>query len=103
MAKNEQGKPVTQVTQATQSTKDRYRAGVLPYAQMGYWDPDYQPKDTDVLAGSRRDPPQRPTRAHPAPAHLSRAFGDDALRPFAPAVSARSRVLQEQAEAVEAG
>ena len=29
---------------------DRYRAGVLKYAQMGYWGPDYPPKDTDVLA-----------------------------------------------------
>jgi ribulose-bisphosphate carboxylase large chain len=30
--------------------KERYRAGVLKYAQMGYWDSDYVPKDTDVLA-----------------------------------------------------
>jgi hypothetical protein len=28
----------------------RYAAGVLKYAQMGYWDPDYQPSDTDILA-----------------------------------------------------
>jgi ribulose-bisphosphate carboxylase large chain len=35
---------------------DRYRAGVLKYAQMGYWDSDYQPKDTDVLALFRITP-----------------------------------------------
>lgn len=28
---------------------ERYSAGVLKYRQMGYWDADYQPKDTDVL------------------------------------------------------
>ena len=35
---------------APQNVKQRYRAGVLPYAQMGYWDADYVPKDTDLLA-----------------------------------------------------
>src|SRR5690349_10243660 len=25
---------------------ERYKAGVLKYAQMGYWDGDYEPKDT---------------------------------------------------------
>ena len=35
---------------------DRYRAGVLKYAQMGYWDPDYPPKDTDILALFRITP-----------------------------------------------
>ena len=29
---------------------DRYRAGVLTYAKMGYWNDDYEPSDTDVLA-----------------------------------------------------
>jgi hypothetical protein len=24
---------------------DRWSAGVIPYAEMGYWLPDYQPKD----------------------------------------------------------
>ena len=28
----------------------RYRPGVLKYAQMGYWNPDYAPAPTDVLA-----------------------------------------------------
>jgi ribulose-bisphosphate carboxylase large chain len=38
------------------TTKDRWTAGVTPYAQMGYWDPDYVPKDTDVLAAFRITP-----------------------------------------------
>jgi ribulose-bisphosphate carboxylase large chain len=37
-------------------TADRYRAGVMPYAQMGYWQPDYEPTDTDVLALFRITP-----------------------------------------------
>src|SRR5512134_3805433 len=36
--------------------KARYRAGVLKYAQMGYWDGDYVPKDTDVIALFRITP-----------------------------------------------
>jgi ribulose-bisphosphate carboxylase large chain len=41
-----------------QQIKDgrRYQAGVLKYAQMGYWRPDYEPKDTDVLALFRVTP-----------------------------------------------
>ncbi|MGZ8719815.1 MAG: form I ribulose bisphosphate carboxylase large subunit [Aeromicrobium sp.] len=35
---------------------ERYRPGVLKYAQMGYWAPDYEPKDTDVLALFRLTP-----------------------------------------------
>jgi ribulose-bisphosphate carboxylase large chain len=36
--------------------RERYRAGVLKYAQMGYWQPDYEPIDTDVLALFRITP-----------------------------------------------
>src|ERR1044071_7117422 len=36
--------------------KDRWAAGVTPYAEMGYYDPDYEPKDTDVLAAFRVTP-----------------------------------------------
>ncbi|HQV15726.1 MAG TPA: ribulose-bisphosphate carboxylase large subunit, partial [Denitromonas sp.] len=36
--------------------KKRYQAGVLKYAQMGYWDPGYEVKDTDVLAVFRITP-----------------------------------------------
>ena len=36
--------------------KDRYKAGVLEYKKMGYWQPDYVPKDTDVIALFRVTP-----------------------------------------------
>ncbi len=42
-------------TQITDPSK-RYNAGVLKYAQMGYWNPDYEPKETDVLAVFRITP-----------------------------------------------
>jgi len=35
---------------------DRWSAGVIPYAEMGYWEPDYVPKDTDVLCAFRIQP-----------------------------------------------
>jgi ribulose-bisphosphate carboxylase large chain len=35
---------------------DRYKSGVMPYAKMGYWDADYVPKDTDVIALFRITP-----------------------------------------------
>src|SRR5579871_6460270 len=34
----------------------RWSAGVLQYAEMGYWQPDYEPKDTDLLAAFRITP-----------------------------------------------
>ncbi|PJE20448.1 MAG: ribulose-bisphosphate carboxylase large subunit, partial [Mycobacterium sp.] len=34
----------------------RWNAGVIPYAEMGYWQPDYVPKDTDVLCAFRITP-----------------------------------------------
>jgi hypothetical protein len=36
--------------------KERYKAGVLKYAQMGYWNGEYEPKDTDLLALFRITP-----------------------------------------------
>jgi len=36
--------------------KDRWASGVTPYAEMGYWNEDYEPKDTDVLAAFRITP-----------------------------------------------
>src|SRR5437764_14683148 len=36
--------------------KRRYSAGVLKYAQMGYWDGEYEPKETDILAMFRITP-----------------------------------------------
>jgi ribulose-bisphosphate carboxylase large chain len=35
---------------------DRWNAGVIPYAEMGYYQPDYQPKATDILAAFRVTP-----------------------------------------------
>src|SRR5215208_5118381 len=36
--------------------KERYKSGVLKYKQMGYWEPEYEPKDSDVLAVFRITP-----------------------------------------------
>jgi len=36
--------------------KERYRAGVLKYAKMGYWEGDYEPSPTDLLAVFRVTP-----------------------------------------------
>jgi ribulose-bisphosphate carboxylase large chain len=36
--------------------KHRYSAGVIPYAKMGYWDSDYVPSDTDLIAVFRLTP-----------------------------------------------
>jgi ribulose-bisphosphate carboxylase large chain len=38
------------------SQANRYKSGVMPYAQMGYWDGDYEPKDTDLIALFRISP-----------------------------------------------
>jgi len=35
---------------------DRWNAGVIPYAEMGFWKPEYEPKDTDVLCAFRVTP-----------------------------------------------
>src|ERR1700741_3497714 len=35
---------------------ERWNAGVIPYAQMGYYAPDYEPAGTDVLAAFRITP-----------------------------------------------
>ena len=47
---------IKRIAARTPSGADRYRAGVLKYAEMGYWDGDYEPKDTDVLALFRITP-----------------------------------------------
>ncbi|HKE93512.1 MAG TPA: ribulose-bisphosphate carboxylase large subunit, partial [Povalibacter sp.] len=38
------------------TVSERYRSGVMPYARMGYWDPHYEPTDSDVLALFRITP-----------------------------------------------
>src|SRR5271154_6437795 len=46
------------IQQASQTVrgKDRYKSGVMEYRKMGYWEPDYQPKDTDIIACFRVTP-----------------------------------------------
>ena len=44
------------VEQRTRIKNERYESGVIPYAKMGYWDPEYVVKDTDVLALFRITP-----------------------------------------------
>src|SRR3954454_11032485 len=41
---------------STEKKKDRWAAGVTPYAEMGYWSADYEPKDTDILCAFRITP-----------------------------------------------
>ncbi|KND56595.1 Ribulose bisphosphate carboxylase large chain [Candidatus Paraburkholderia kirkii] len=36
--------------------RSRYAAGVMKYREMGYWQPDYTPKDTDIIALFRITP-----------------------------------------------
>jgi ribulose-bisphosphate carboxylase large chain len=46
---------LTSATRA-EAKKDRWASGVTPYAEMGYFDADYVPKDTDILAAFRITP-----------------------------------------------
>lgn len=48
--------PDVTASHAEPTPKDRWTSGVTPYAQMGYWNPDYEPKDTDVLCAFRVTP-----------------------------------------------
>src|SRR6516164_10427538 len=43
-------------TETTSQQQRRWASGVIPYAQMGYWQPDYEPKDTDILCAFRLVP-----------------------------------------------
>jgi len=44
------------VESRTRIKSERYESGVIPYAKMGYWDPDYAIKETDLLALFRCTP-----------------------------------------------
>ena len=44
------------LTRAPKAPASRWESGVIPYKQMGYWQPDYEPKDTDVLCAFRITP-----------------------------------------------
>ena len=66
----------------TVTGKARYAAGVLEYKKMGYWEPDYQPKDTDIIALFRITPQDGvdPVEAAAAPAPRE-PEGDEAALP----------------------
>lgn len=58
-----QGRPERSPVAATllcisdvRSQAERYKAGVMEYKRMGCWEPDYQPKDTDIIALFRVTP-----------------------------------------------
>ena len=36
--------------------RERYRPGVMEYKRMGYWQPDYEPEDTDIIGLFRVTP-----------------------------------------------
>ena len=36
--------------------RGRYSAGAMEYRDMGYWQPDYEPKDTDIITCFRVTP-----------------------------------------------
>ena len=44
------------VVPTVMDAKKRFQSGVLQYKQMGYWAPDYEPKDSDILAVFRITP-----------------------------------------------
>jgi len=48
--------PDTDPTGDPSEPSDRWTAGVSPYARMGYYDPAYVPKETDLLAAFRITP-----------------------------------------------
>ncbi|MDA8265684.1 MAG: form I ribulose bisphosphate carboxylase large subunit [Actinomycetota bacterium] len=47
---------MTAMVSSPEKDAGRWGAGVIPYAQMGYWQPDYEPKGTDVIAAFRITP-----------------------------------------------
>ena len=36
--------------------KSRWASGIMPYAEMGYYNADYEPRDTDILCAFRLVP-----------------------------------------------
>ncbi|MEO8987772.1 MAG: ribulose-bisphosphate carboxylase large subunit, partial [Rhodanobacter sp.] len=46
----------TEATEITGNNKKRYAAGVLKYREMGYWQPDYVPSETDTICLFRITP-----------------------------------------------
>ena len=48
--------PTAAAATATAATAKRYKAGVLRYVEMGYWQPDYVPLETDLVVVFRITP-----------------------------------------------
>ncbi|MDD2877166.1 MAG: form I ribulose bisphosphate carboxylase large subunit [Acidiphilium sp.] len=48
--------PIIAEDSKTLHGKERYKSGVMAYKKMGYWEPDYEPKITDVIAVFRITP-----------------------------------------------
>src|ERR671917_289414 len=44
------------MSESSNGKKDRWSSGVTPYAEMGYYNEDYEPKDTDILCAFRITP-----------------------------------------------
>ncbi len=47
---------MSEASERTRIKSERYESGVIPYKKMGYWDPDYTVKDSDVLCLFRITP-----------------------------------------------
>jgi ribulose-bisphosphate carboxylase large chain len=39
-----------------EQARPRWASGVIPYREMGYWRPDYEPKDSDIICAFRVTP-----------------------------------------------
>src|SRR6266545_3116066 len=48
--------PYGRLTSSAPGRETPERMAVIPYKQMGYWAPDYEPKDTDIIALFRVTP-----------------------------------------------
>jgi ribulose-bisphosphate carboxylase large chain len=46
----------TDTKKKKEEKRSRWASGVIPYKEMGYWDADYEVKDTDILAAFRITP-----------------------------------------------
>jgi hypothetical protein len=44
--------PAVTASPAEPTLRDRWTSGVTPYAEMGYWDPDYEPRTPTCCAPS---------------------------------------------------
>ena len=53
---NDFSKAAVEAARNPSDPRSRYAAGVMKYREMGYWQPDYTPKDTDVIALFRITP-----------------------------------------------